>query len=271
MILQSMWQKIPQQLDPLAFAIGPLQIHWYALMWLFAFGSVYGLLLWRVRANEGRYSSAFIGDLMSNGLLGALLGGRLGYVLFYNAQYYIAHPLQIISPYDPVTGLWIGISGMSYHGGVIGIIAVLVWTARKHGHRLLDLADFIVPAIGFGYFFGRLGNFIGGELVGRVTEVPWAMDFGDGLLRHPSQLYEAVGEGLLPFAFLWMLRNRSLSPGTLTALYFIIYGVIRFLIEYVREPDAHIGVIFLGLTLGQVLCVGMIVLGGSIIAHKRKT
>jgi len=208
---------------------------------------------------EVDFSVAFLQDLVFNALFGALLGGRIGYVLFYNFSFYLENPLLIFSPYDPAVSEWIGIAGMSYHGGALGVAIAFWWTAKRYKMRAIDIADFVVPAIGLGYFFGRMGNFFNLELYGRATQQPWGMYFTDAVLRHPSQIYEAVGEGLLVFAVLWGLRNRKFEAGTLTALYVLMYGLARFGIEYYRAPDAHIGLFFGIFTMGQILSVIMII------------
>ncbi|MEA3322976.1 MAG: prolipoprotein diacylglyceryl transferase [Patescibacteria group bacterium] len=248
------YQHIPKLIDPVAFSIGSLSVHWYSLMWLAAFAATYFLLVWRIKKGEGSYDKNFIQDVTANALIGALIGGRLGYVIFYDLPYYLAHPLQIISPYDLVAGEWVGIYGMSYHGGVIGVVIALIWTARKKKKNILDLFDFIAPAASLGYMFGRIGNFFNAELVGRITQSPVGMYFNDDIfLRHPSQLYEAFFEGLILFVILWSLRNRGLPRGVMSALYLIGYSLARFGVEFFRAPDAHLGFIFSGITMGQIL------------------
>ncbi len=266
-----MWQNLPQSINPVALSLGPIQIHWYAFMWLLAFGSVFGLCLWRLRRGEKEFGGEFLQDLFFNTLIGALFGGRIGYVLFYNFSFYVKNPLLIISPYDPSLGEWIGIAGMSYHGGAVGVAIAFWWTARKYRLRAIDIADFVVPAIGLGYFFGRLGNFFNLELFGRATTVPWGMYFGDETLRHPSQIYEAFGEGLLVFAVLWTLRNRSFCSGTLAAIYVGLYGFARFVIEFYRAPDVHIGFVWGMLTIGQILSIIMMVLSIAFLLYLRQS
>ncbi len=256
------FQELPLLIDPVAISIGSLSVRWYAIMWIVAFASIYGLLRYRIRRGESDLSIDTLDDLFFLCFLGAFIGGRLGYVIFYDLAFFIAHPLQIISPYDFSRGVWTGLYGMSFHGGLIGVVSALLFTARSYGRPLLSLSDFIVPAIPFGYFFGRVGNFLNGELAGRVSEVSWAMRFpGYDGLRHPSQLYEAFGEGVLLFAALWPLRNKSYfvhHPGLLSALYFLGYGAVRFVIEFFREPDTHLGYVVGVLTQGQVLSVAMV-------------
>ncbi len=258
------YQHIPEFINPVAFSVGSLSVHWYSLMWIAAFAATYFLLLWRVKKGEGSYDKNFIQDVTANALIGALIGGRLGYVIFYDLPYYLAHPLQIISPYNFATGEWVGIYGMSYHGGVIGVVIALMWTARKKKKNILDLFDFIVPAASLGYMFGRIGNFFNAELVGRITQSPVGMYFNDDVfLRHPSQLYEAFFEGLILFVILWSVRNRGLPRGVMSALYLIGYSLTRFGVEFFRAPDAHLGFIFASITMGQIL--SFIMLGAGIV------
>ncbi len=257
------YQILPQNIDPIAFSFGPIHIQWYALMWLLAFAVVYVLLVWRIKKGEGSgYDKDFIQDLLFYGFLGALIGGRLGYVLFYDFSYYFSNPLLIISPYDFGRGVWTGIYGMSYHGGIIGAVMALFIFSRKKKMAMLPLVDFIVPAIPLGYFFGRLGNFLNNELFGRVTTSPLGMYFDSmAFLRHPSQLYEAFFEGIVLFIILWTLRNKIKFPGYLAALYICGYAVIRFFVEFTRAPDAHIGLFGGILSMGQILSMIMFVVG----------
>ena len=257
------YQTLPQNIDPIAFSIGPIHIQWYALMWLTAFVVVYILLVWRIKKGEGfGYDKDFIQDLLFYGFLGALIGGRLGYVLFYDPSYYSSQPLLIISPYDFDRGVWTGIYGMSYHGGVIGAIVALFIFSRRKKMALLPLVDFIIPAIPLGYFFGRLGNFLNNELFGRVTTSSLGMYFDSmTFLRHPSQLYEAFFEGIVLFVILWTLRNKTKFPGYLAALYICGYAIIRFFVEFTRAPDAHLGLFGGILSMGQILSMSMFVVG----------
>ena len=256
------YQQLPGYFGPIAFSIGGLSVYWYSLMWLVAFGVVYFLLLWRVKKGEGIYDKGFIQDVVANSLIGALIGGRLGYVILYDLPYYLAHPLQIISPYDFATSEWMGIYGMSYHGGVIGVALAIIWTARKNQRNILELLDFIAPVAPLGYMFGRIGNFFNEELVGRVTTSPLGMYFNDGVvLRHPSQLYEAFLEGLVLFFILWSLRNKGLPRGVMTALYLIGYSLARFSVEFFRQPDEHLGFVVGTGTMGQLLSLIMFIVG----------
>jgi len=250
------YQELPLRINPLVFHFGFFQISWYALMYLVGFVAVYGLLLWRIKKKEGDWSKENIREFLWNAFLGAIIGGRLGYVLFYNLPFYWENPLAIISPFDQ-QGQWTGIYGMSYHGGLIGALLAALFFSRKNKLNFFSWADFIVPAVPAGYFFGRLGNFLNGELFGRITQKSWGMYFpGETLLRHPSQLYEAFFEGIILFLILWILRNgikyknRLLYvPGFI--LYVLGYAFFRFGIEFFRQPDEQIGLLFSFLTLGQ--------------------
>ena len=250
------YQELPLRINPLAFRVGFFQISWYALMYLVGFVAVYGLLLWRIKKKEGDWSKENIREFLWNAFLGAIIGGRLGYVLFYNLPFYWENPLAIISPFDQ-QGQWTGIYGMSYHGGLMGALLAALFFSRKNKLNFFSWADFIVPAVPAGYFFGRLGNFLNGELFGRITQKSWGMYFpGETLLRHPSQLYEAFFEGIILFLILWILRNgikyknRLLYvPGFI--LYVLGYAFFRFGIEFFRQPDEQIGLLFSFLTLGQ--------------------
>jgi phosphatidylglycerol:prolipoprotein diacylglycerol transferase len=256
------YQNLPSYIDPIAVSFGPISVFWYSLMWIIAFVTGYALLVYRTKKREGDYTMVFLQDIVTNGLIGALIGGRLGYVIFYDLAYYVQNPLQIISPYDFSTGVWTGIYGMSYHGGLIGMILALAWTARKDQKDILSLLDYIAPIAPIGYMFGRIGNFLNAELVGRVTTSPFGMYFHDEIVaRHPSQLYEAFLEGVVLFIALWHLRNRHLRKGALTALYLIGYALARFCVEYFRQPDAHLGFIFANITMGQLLSSAMFFVG----------
>jgi phosphatidylglycerol:prolipoprotein diacylglycerol transferase len=246
--------------DPIALQIGPLAIRWYGLMYLLAFGGFY--LLGRYRLNRAPAGSRIAGlkpsdleDLLFYGVLGVVAGGRLGYVLFYKPGYYLQHPLEALA-------IWQG--GMSFHGGLIGVLIACALFARRRGMRFLDLMDFVAPLVPLGLAAGRLGNFINGELWGRVSDVPWAMVFpqsGSPLPRHPSQVYQFLGEGLLLFAILWWFSSRPRATGVVSGAFLIGYGVLRFLAEFAREPDQFLGLVLGPFTMGQLLCVPMIAAG----------
>ena len=253
-------------IDPVAVRIGPLAVHWYGLMYLLAFALFW--LLARLRLRHEPFASATppwtresVEDLLFWGVLGVVLGGRLGYCLFYQPSFYLAHPLKVLA-------VWEG--GMSFHGGLLGVmVAMLLW-ARKHGRTWLQVLDFIAPCVPTGLAAGRLGNFINGELWGRVAgaDVPWAMVFpgawladGSNPPRHPSQLYQFALEGLLLFVLLWLYARRPRRTGQVGGAFLLGYGVLRFVVEFFREPDAHLGLLGLGLSMGQWLCLPMMAAG----------
>jgi phosphatidylglycerol:prolipoprotein diacylglycerol transferase len=246
--------------DPVAISIGPLQVRWYGLMYLIGFGLFFFLGRYRARKDPWRgVSYRLIDDLLFYGVLGVVLGGRLGYVLFYKPDYYFAHPLEIFY-------VWQG--GMSFHGGFLGVLLAVWLAARLHRISFLALGDFIAPLIPCGLAAGRLGNFINGELWGRVSELPWAMVFrGAGPLpRHPSQLYQFALEGLLLFACLWLYSARPRPLGALSGMFLIGYGALRFIAEYFREPDEFLGLLALGMSMGQWLSWPMALAGACLVA-----
>ncbi len=267
------WQNLPFILDPTAFSVVGLEVKWYGLMYLAAFLTTFFLVKHRVKNEErfGKYDEDFIIDLFTWTILGLLLGGRIGYVVFYNFDYFWKNPIEIIWPFSG--GEFTGIAGMSYHGGLIGAIifgSIFVWKRRD---SFLRLADLIAPAAPLGYTFGRLGNFINGELWGRPTTSDIGMLFpssaetpGEMVLRHPSQLYEAFFEGIVLFLLLWSIRKLAgktvaLPEGSMIGLYLIGYGVARFFIEFFREPDWHMGFVIGSFSMGQILSATMILAG----------
>jgi phosphatidylglycerol:prolipoprotein diacylglycerol transferase len=240
-------------IDPVALSLGPLQVHWYGLMYLFGFAGAWWL--GRVRAKQSGWTVSQVEDLLFYGALGVILGGRIGYALFYDLANNIDNPLNILK-------VWQG--GMSFHGGLLGVLIAFWLFARKTQKTYFEVSDFIAPMVPIGLFFGRLGNFINGELWGKVTDVPWAMVFPNAgnLARHPSQLYEATLEGFVLFIILWVYSNKKRPAGMVSGLFLIGYGVFRFLIEFVRIPDGQLGYLALNwLTMGQILSLPMIVLG----------
>jgi phosphatidylglycerol:prolipoprotein diacylglycerol transferase len=248
---------IHPQFDPAAIRIGSFAIHWYGLMYLMAFAQF--LLLGRLRIHAARYQALGwtykdLEDLLFTGVLGVVLGGRLGYTLFYMPAYYLAHPLDILK-------VWEG--GMSFHGGLLGVLLALYWFAKKQKTTFFVVSDLVAPLVPFGLAFGRLGNFINGELWGRPTDLPWAMVFPmvDKIPRHPSQIYQLLGEGILLGVVLWMYSSKQHRVGQVSGLFLLGYGVCRFLAEYAREPDAFLGLLGFGLSMGQWLCVPMILFG----------
>ncbi|NYT64066.1 prolipoprotein diacylglyceryl transferase [Alcaligenaceae bacterium] len=252
------------QIDPVALQIGPIAIHWYGLMYLIGFGLVWLLGRWRIHHGETDLTLRDLEDIIFYGVLGVVAGGRLGYVLFYKPAEYLAHPLEIFY-------LWQG--GMSFHGGLIGVIVVLLVFARKRHKTLLEIGDFVAPLIPLGLAAGRLGNFINGELWGRPTTLPWGMVFpqsGDGIARHPSQLYEMALEGLVLFVVIWLFTRKPRPMGQASAVFLMGYGLFRFLVEFTREPDYYLGLLAGGLSMGQLLSAPMILAGVIIFAWSAK-
>ncbi|MCG3202699.1 MAG: Prolipoprotein diacylglyceryl transferase [Gammaproteobacteria bacterium] len=242
-------------IDPVAFHIGPLAVRWYGISYLVGITLGWWLMRRRARAPDAGWTVAEVGDFIFYLALGAVLGGRIGYILFYNFDVYLRDPLAIFR-------VWQG--GMSFHGGLIGLFIASGWWARKTRRGFLQVCDFVVPAGPPGLFFGRLANFINGELWGAPTQLPWGVVFPNGgpMPRHPSQLYEAALEGVVLFAMIWWYSGRPRPRGSVTGLFLIGYGAARSLVEFVREPDAQIGYLAGNwLTMGQVLSVPMIALG----------
>lgn len=268
------WQHIPEQINPNIIQIGQFQIRYYGLMYIIAFSIVYLLTLYRIKNERYAYSKELIQDCFVWAILGLMLGARLGYVLFYNLNFYISHPLEIILPFSFTDGFrFTGLAGMSYHGGLIGILLATVLFCHKNKINFRHFADLFIPAIPLGHTFGRIGNFINGELYGRVTTKPWGMYFPLDMtnqLRHPSQLYEAFFEGVFLFIILWSIRKKSAVNGLLLPLYLIGYGLVRFFIEFVREPDPQLGSVIGFLTMGQILCLCMIVSGVGIFYVRKR-
>lgn len=259
--LISWWSHIPEHLNPVFLKIGIIQVHYYGLMYLLAFFTVYLLVLYRLKKDNIGFKKEVISDYFSWLILAVIIGGRLGYVLFYDLFYYLKHPLEVFLPFDINNGFkYTGLYGMSYHGALIAIISATIVFCRKHKLNFWLLADLFAPAVPLGYSFGRLGNFINGELYGRPATVPWGMFFPlDSMhqLRHPSQLYEMLLEGVFLFAILWSVRKKIRIPGGLFALYLVGYGGIRFFLEFFRQPDVQLGFVAGYLTMGQILCLFM--------------
>ncbi|MFZ5558345.1 MAG: prolipoprotein diacylglyceryl transferase [Pseudomonadota bacterium] len=248
------------QFDPIAFQLGPLAVRWYGLMYLVGF--VGGLLLGRWRAQRRPdlgFTPAQVEDLLFYIVLGVILGGRLGYVVFYKPLEYLADPIRIFY-------LWEG--GMAFHGGFLGVIFAVWLFARKHRMRWLQVTDFVAPLVTIGLGAGRLGNFINAELWGRPTDVPWAMVFPgvDSVARHPSQLYQFALEGVALFVILMAFSARPRPVGAVSALFLIGYGAFRFLVEFTREPDSFLGLLALGLSMGQWLSLPMVLAGAAMLA-----
>ncbi|WP_022947165.1 prolipoprotein diacylglyceryl transferase [Methylohalobius crimeensis] len=246
------------QIDPVAVQIGPLKVHWYGLMYVIGFLGAWFLA--RRRAQRHDWRNEAIDDLIFYGALGVVLGGRIGYMLFYNFPVLLHDPWSFFR-------VWEG--GMSFHGGLLGVLAAMGWFAHKHRRSFFEVTDFLAPLVPIGLFFGRLGNFINGELWGKVTDLPWGMVFPTGgpLPRHPSQLYEAILEGLVLFTVLWIYSAKPRPQMAVSGLFLLLYGAFRFLVEFIREPDAHIGYLAFGwLTMGQLLSTPMILAGLLLLA-----
>lgn len=252
-------------IDPVLVQIGPFAIRWYALAYLAGF-----LLGWRyclhlARRDPGPPTAVDVDDFLTWAVIAVVLGGRLGYVLFYNPAYYLHDPLEALA-------VWHG--GMSFHGGMLGVLVAVLLFARGRGFAPLALGDLIATVAPIGLFFGRLANFINGELFGRITDVPWAVVFPHGgpLPRHPSQIYEAILEGLVLFVVLAVLAYRRgvrARPGTLAGTFFIGYGIARIVVEFFREPDPQLGFLFAGATMGQLLSVPMVLFGLALVVYAR--
>lgn len=251
-------------IDPIAVALGPIKIHWYGLMYLIGFAAVYFLGQKRAAAPWSAVKPEAIEDLVTYGALGVILGGRIGYILFYNFDVFIENPIILFK-------IWQG--GMSFHGGMLGVFVAMWLFAKKQNCSMLQLTDIIAPLAPIGLGAGRIGNFINSELWGRTTDVPWAMVFPTGgpLARHPSQLYEAFLEGVVMFAILWIYSSKPRPTMGATGLALFLYGCFRFFVEFFRMPDAHLGYLALDwVTMGQILSTPMIIIGGLMVyfAHK---
>ncbi len=242
--------------DPVAFEIGPLKVHWYGLMYLIGFISAWVLAVVRARKPNSGWNAEQLGDLIFYCALGVILGGRLGYVLFYNLPYYFSHPLAIFSVWD---------GGMSFHGGMLGVVFATWLYSYRHGRSWGRVIDYIAPLVPIGLGAGRLGNFINGELWGRVTTMPWGVVYPKaGLLpRHPNEIYEFLLEGVLLFIILWCFSAKPRPKFAVSALFLLCYGIFRFFIEFFRQPDPQLGFIAWNwLTMGQILSFPMILIGG---------
>ena len=243
-------------INPVLLKIGPVKIHWYGVMYLVGFVIIWLLASLKVKKSKGLWTYDQLSDLIFYGIIGVLLGGRLGYIFFYNFSDYISNPFEMIKVWD---------GGMSFHGGLIGVIIAFIIFAKKNKKNLFQVGDFIVPFVPIGLGAGRIGNFINGELWGKATNLPWAMIFPTDpahLPRHPSMLYEFFLEGVVLFIILFIYSGKERPRMAVSGLFLLLYGVFRFLIEFVRVPDAQLGYIAWGwLTMGQILSFPMILVG----------
>ena len=254
-------------LDPVALRIGPIAVHWYGIMYLVGFAAGWWLGRLRARRPASGWKPAQIDDLLFYVAIGIIVGGRVGYILFYGFPDYLNNPLGALK-------IWQG--GMSFHGGLLGVLVAMGIYARRHGRTFFQVTDYIAPLVPPGLFAGRIGNFINGELWGRVTDVPWAVVYPPrgpaAEPRHPTQLYEAALEGLVLFAILWVYSRQPRPTMAVSGMFLLWYGMFRFLVEFVRVPDAQLGYLALGwVTMGQLLSVPMILLGSGFIwwAYRR--
>lgn len=253
-------------IDPVALQLGPVSVHWYGLTYLAAFGLFMWLGLRRLRhepfaslVKQGVWQARDVEDILFLGVVGVVLGGRLGYCVFYKPLYYLSNPLEVLY-------VWQG--GMSFHGGLLGVVGAMIWFAHTRQRPFLQVMDFVAPCVPTGLAAGRVGNFINGELWGRVADpsLPWGMVFrgaGD-LPRHPSQIYQFLLEGLLLFVLMWWYAQKPRATGQVAAAFTLGYGVFRFIAEYFRQPDAHLGLLALGMSMGQWLCIPMVLIGAVV-------
>lgn len=253
------------QIDPVAVDLGFAQVHWYGLMYLFAFTAVFVLGRYRIDKGLGPMKKEQVGDMVYYCALGAILGGRLGYVFFYNFGKFLEDPIWLFK-------VWEG--GMSFHGGFLGVMLGMFVFARQINARFFHVMDFLAPLVPIGLGFGRIGNFIGGELWGRATDAPWGMVFPsdpEQLVRHPSQLYQFALEGVVFFIALWVFSSKRRPLYAVSGFFLIGYGLFRFLVEFVREPDSHLGFIAWDwLTMGQLLSLPMILAGVAMMVYAYK-
>jgi phosphatidylglycerol---prolipoprotein diacylglyceryl transferase len=244
-------------INPILIELGPLRLSWYGLMYVFGFAASYLLVQYQMKRKDFGISKLEVENLYFYLILGLVIGARLGYVLFYDLQMYLADPFEMVA-------IWHG--GMSFHGGLIGVLIVAIVFCWKNKRSFWKVADLVIVTAPIGLALGRIGNFINGELWGRATRVPWGMIFHKGgpLPRHPSQLYESALEGWLLFAILWYLKDKRLPAGGLLAAFLFLYGAFRFFVEFFREPDVQLGFVLSSFTMGQVLCTLMMV-GGIVL------
>ena len=249
------------QIDPVFLRLGPLEFRWYGLMYICGFLAAYFIIKAGVKRKGLALAKEDVADLIFTVAVGVILGGRIGYILFYNLSYYLEHPMKLFA-------VWEG--GMSFHGGLAGAVLATLYFIRKHKVRFYPLADigFLAAPVGLG--LGRVGNFINGELYGRVTDLPWGVVFrgGGSLPRHPSQLYEALLEGPVMFLILFAISRKVNKDGVVVWAFIALYGLFRFLVEFVREPDEQIGYLFGALSMGQMLSLPMFLLGAAMVVQR---
>ena len=248
-------------IDPIIFSIGPLSLRWYGMMYLIGFVAAFWLASKRLARTT--WTKDELSDMLFYGFVGVIAGGRVGYVLFYQFDLFLSEPLYLFK-------IWTG--GMSFHGGLLGVIAALFWFARRQKSHLLEVGDFVAPLVPVGLGAGRIGNFINSELWGRTTDVPWGIVFPNGgpLPRHPSQLYEFFLEGVVLFVLLWWFSSKQRPLGAVSGLFLSGYGAFRFVVEYFREPDAHLGLYGGLISQGQILSLPMFIIGAIIIIRAYK-
>jgi len=251
------------RIDPDIVRIGPMAIRWYGVMYLIGFTASYLLVRYQLKRKKSALGPQDVESLFFYLLAGLIIGARLGYVVFYNLGDYLKNPLEVFA-------IWHG--GMSFHGGLIGCIIAGIMFCRKYKVDFWQVSDLIIVTAPIGLGLGRLGNFINGELYGRLTDMPWGMVFPSGgpLPRHPSELYEFLLEGVILFLILWFLKDKKLNPGTLTCIFLIMYGMFRFFVEFYRQPDPQLGFVLGSFTMGQVLSSGMILCGAAIFFYRRR-
>lgn len=243
------------KIDPVALDLGPVQIHWYGIMYLVAFATAWWLGKKRAEKPGSGWTKEQVSDMIFFGALGVVLGGRIGYMLFYNFPSLVENPLTLFM-------IWQG--GMSFHGGLLGVLLAMYFFGRKYKKAFFDTVDFVAPLVPLGYFAGRVGNFINGELWGRVTDVPWGMVFPHAgpEPRHPSMLYQGILEGIVIFIILWVFSSKPRPRMAVSGLFALCFGIFRFINEFFRQPDAHLGFVAFGwMSMGQILSIPLAILG----------
>lgn len=251
------------QISPVIVSIGPIQVRWYGMMYLAGFAISYFIMKRLTSRRDTAFRGERVLDFLAYAALGVVVGGRLGYVVVYNLSYYLKHPLDVFA-------LWHG--GLSFHGGFIGVLLAGGWFVRRHGLTFYEVADVVVVPLPIGLGLGRIGNFINGELFGRATQLPWCMVFPQGgpVCRHPSQLYEALLEGLVLFLCLWFIGRSPRPSGVVFWSFAGLYGLLRFVVEFAREPDPQLGFVLGHLSMGQLLSLPMALLGMWMVWRKWK-